>query len=247
MKNPLLVSIKGAFSIIIMLVLSNSTFAQIKTKDTLIINTKVGKIILVSDSLQNFERVGTDVLIRKSLFKIVDSLSETREARAKRLYKERFTYLIKDKHSFRILPAVGIGTIRDKISPFLGLSLDFGPNRQDYYLKKGGSYTYLNLAVNGSFTFVKDDVNNYDTHKNIFIEGSIGNRLNNFQDNFGRFSEAAVGIGYLAYKEGPYFEGNTFKIFISVGLYKSFVKIKPELYFTDSFSNVFPGITLKFF
>jgi hypothetical protein len=247
MKNRFKTGKNPIYGMIMLLFLSIGAFAQRKEKDTLIINTKAGKIILVSDSLQNFEAVGTDVLIRKSLNSIKDSLAETIAQRKKRLWKEQYTYIIPEKHALRVLPAFGIGTITDKVSPFLSLSLDFGPQRQDYYFKSGGSYSFLNLAANGFFTFTKDLQDHYDTDKNIFLELSVGNRLNNFQDNFGRFSEAAFGIGYLAYKEGPYFERNTFKFFVSVGLYKSFVKIKPELYFTDNFNKIFPGITLKLF
>lgn len=237
---------KIALSILVLVSLSLNSLAQQKTPDTLIINSKAGKIILVSDSLQRFNKIGADVLIKNSLFEVRDSLSETKKEKAIRVWKERFTWIIPHKHNFRILPAFGIGTIREKMSPFLALSLDFAPARQDYYLKNGGSYTFLNLAINSSFTFEKN-VNDYITNKNIFIEASMGNRLNNFNKDFGRISEASFGFGYLAYKEGDYFKGNTFKIFATIGLYKSFIKIKPELYFTDSFSKVFPGITLKFF
>lgn len=224
-----------------------ASFAQQKAPDTLIINTKAGKLILVSDSIQKFNTIGADLLIRKSIYSVHDSLSETKEARAKRLRKERFTRIITHKSPFRILPNIGIGTIRDKMSPFLGLSLDFGPQRQDYYLKSGGHYTFINLAANMSFSFSKDNLNNYTTDKNVFIEASLGNRINNFSNNYGMFSEASFGVGYLAHNEGTYFEGNTFKVFFSVGLYQSFVKVKPELYFTDNFKKAFPGITLKFF
>ncbi len=233
--------------IVVLINLSNNAFAQQKTQDTLIINSKAGKIILVSDSLQKFNGINSELLIRKSLASVGDSLSETKEARAKRLWKERFTWILPNKSPLRILPGAGIGTIRDKFSPSLALSLDFSPQRQDYYRKSGGSYTFLNLAVNGFFTFEKDASNQYITNHNIFIEYSMGNRVNNFYNNFGTFSEAAVGIGYLAYKQGGYFERNTFKFFAQIGLHKSFIKLKPELYFTDNFSKIFPGITFKFF
>lgn len=238
---------KIALSILVLLSFSISSFAQQKTPDTLIINTKAGKIILVSDSLQKFNSIGTDLLIRKSIYSVHDSLSETKEARAKRLYKERFTRIINNKFPLRILPNIGIGTIRDKVSPLLGLSIDFGPQRQDYYLKNFGHYTFINLAANMSFSYTKDALNKYHTDQNLFIEASMGNRVNNFTNNVGMFSEASFGLGYLAHNEGSYFEGNTFKVFFSVGLYKSFVKIKPELYITNNFSKAFPGITLKFF
>lgn len=238
---------KIARSTLFLVSLSISAFAQQKAPDTLIVNTKAGKILLISDSLQRFNNIATEALIKKSLFEVRDSLTETQREKAVRIWKERFTWIIPHKHNFRILPAAGIGTIRDKMSPFLALSLDFAPARQDYYLKKGGSYTFINLAIANFFTFEKNITSDYITNNDLFIEASIGNRLNNFHENFGRISEASAGIGYLAYKEGNYFNRNTFKIFASIGLYKSFIKIKPELYITNNFSKAFPGITLKFF
>lgn len=247
MKNQIKLHKKITLCILILLSLSISSFAQQKTPDTLIVNTKAGKIIFISDSLQRFNNVATDALIKKSLLEVQDSLSETKQARAKRLYRERFTRIIHNKFPLRILPNIGIGTLRDKISPLLGLSIDFGPQRQDYYLKNYGHYTFINLAANMSFSYTKDALDKYHTDQNLFIEASMGNRVNNFTNNVGMFSEASFGIGYLAHKEGNYFEGNTFKVFFSVGLYKSFVKVKPELYITDNFKKAFPGITLKFF
>lgn len=247
MKTQTQLHKKIMLCIVILLSLSISSFAQQKTPDTLIVNTKAGKIIFISDSLQSFNNVATEALIKKSLLEIRDSLTETQKEKAIRIWKERFTWIIPHKHNFRLLPAAGIGTIREKMSPFLALSLDFAPARQDYYLKKGGSYTFLNLAVANFFTFEKNFANDYITNNNLFIEASIGNRLNNFNENFGRISEASAGIGYLAYNQGNYFNRNTFKIFGSIGLYKSFIKIRPELYITDNFSKAFPGITLKFF
>ena len=93
---------KIALSILVLVSLSLNSLAQQKAPDTLIINSKAGKIILVSDSLQRFNNIGTDVLIKNSLFEIRDSLSETKKEKAIRVWKERFTWIIPQKHNFRI-------------------------------------------------------------------------------------------------------------------------------------------------
>ncbi|TCC90360.1 hypothetical protein EZ428_13875 [Pedobacter frigiditerrae] len=224
--------------------LSINSFAQ-KKPDTLIIGTKNGQILLVSDSLQKFNGLMIEEIIKKALLSVKDSLtSEDKKARNKVMREAQYTELIKNKNPFRINPFFGIGLIRDKLSPFLGLSLDFAPQRQDYYYKKGGMYTFINVAINSFFSFSQNP-SGYRTQKNIFLEASIGNRMNN-KLIYKSFSEISGGIGYLVHREGNYFKGNSFKVYCNFGLPNSFVKIRPELFITDNFRTAFPGLAIKF-
>lgn len=236
-------TIKLLFVLVVM-VLSNS-FAQKSNPDTLVINTKSGKIILIGDSLQKFSAFNSNQLINDALYKIRDSLTL---AEKKALYKQHrdslYSRKINNKFPFRLLPVVGLGLVRDKVSPFLGLSLDFAPQRQDYYFKGSGMYTFINIAAVSYFTFEKDNLNAYKTYHNVFLEGSLGNRINNAKD-YGKVSEFSFGVGYLMRKNGPYFEYNMFKVFITVGIKNSFVKVKPELLFDSNFKTAFPGIGIK--
>lgn len=231
----------------LMLLMLSKTFAQKNNPDTLIINTKNGKIILIGDSLQKFSAFNSNEVIQKALFKVKDSLTlEEKKALYKQHRDSLYTRHNISKFPFRLLPVVGLGLVRDKTSPFLGLSLDFAPQRLDYYYKGSGMYTFINVAAVPYFTFEKDNTNKYKTDHNVFLEGSLGNRINNVKD-YGKVSEFSAGIGYLIRKRGPYFESNTFKVFVTIGIKNSFIKIKPELLFADNFKTVFPGIGIKIF
>ncbi len=232
------------FLCLLLLLGTGKVFAQKANPDTLIIGTKNGKIILVSDSLKKFKAINVDELVKKALLSIKDSLVDDAQMR-KKLRDGLYTRKIKNR-PFRLLPIFGLGFVRDKFSPFLGLSLDFAPQRQDYYLKQGGEYTFINIASTAFFTF-KDNGSGYQTQNNIFLEGTIGNRINNSIANYGVVSELSAGIGYLIHREGNYFTNHTLKVFVNVGLKNSFIKIRPELYITDQFKNAFPGLAVKFF
>lgn len=222
-------------------------FARQANPDTLVIGTKKGKIILVSDSLPHFNALNANELITKALYQVRDSLTlEEKKAVYKKLRANQYSRIVKNKFPFRILPVVGLGLVREKISPFLGLSLDFAPQRQDYYFKKGGEYTFINVAFTPYFTFEKDNTNTYITNRNLFMEASLGNRINN-ANNYGMFSEISAGLGYLIHRSGNYFDKNTFKIFVTIGIKNSFVKVKPELLFTGDFKTAFPGMGIKIF
>jgi hypothetical protein len=232
---------------ILLSLMLNKSFAQKSNPDTLIIGTNGGKIILIGDSLQKFSKLNSNKLINEALYKIRDSLTSEEK---KAIYKQHRDSLYSRKNiskfPFRLLPVIGLGLVRDKTSPFLGLSLDFAPQRQDYYYKGGGMYTFVNIAAVPYFTFEKDNTNKYITHQNIFLEASLGNRINNTKD-YGSVSEFSFGIGYLIKKQGFYFGQNTFKLFGTIGIKNSFIKIKPELLLMDNFKTIFPGMGIKVF
>lgn len=222
-----------------------SSVAQ-KKPDTLVIKTKKGQIILISDTLKNFNNLKVDSIIRVALEDVNDSLSEVNNlAEHKRIRSLQYTRQLKKTFPLRLLPSIGLGTVRDKLSPILGLSIDFAPQRQDYYYKKGAGYTFINLAINSFFTFQENETK-YTTFNNVFIEGTLGNRMNNKIDN-GLFTEISAGVGYLLHKEGIYYGSNTIKLFANIGLKNSFIKVRPEVYITDNFQNLMPGISIKLF
>lgn len=233
--------------LVLNLLLLSKVFGQKNNPDTLVIDTKNGKMILIGDSLQKFSKFNSNEVIQKALFKMKDSL---RVEEKKALYKQHRDSLYTRHHistfPFRLLPFVGLGLVRDKASPFLGLSLDFAPQRLDYYYKGVGMYTFINVAVVPYFTFERDEATNYKTYHNLFLEASLGNRINNSK-GYGSVSEFSFGTGYLIRKSGSYFEQNMFKVFGTIGIKNSFIKIKPELLFSGNFKTIFPGFGVKLF
>ena len=227
-------------SLLVLMLLSNSVFAQ-KNPDTLVIGTKNGQIILVSDSLLKFAPMETQELIRKALYKVMDSLPKSKDLSAKpKAESSSYTRTIK-KRAFRVTEDFGLAMIRDKISPVIAFGIEFAPQKQDFFRKKDGMYSFLNLMMNTSFSFREVD-NEYETQQNSFLEFTIGNRMNP-DGGYRSITELSAGVGYLIQKDGNYFGKNTVKLFFNVGLPNSFIKIRPELYFVNK--KVFPGITIK--
>ncbi|TDQ11871.1 hypothetical protein [Pedobacter metabolipauper] len=243
MKYPLLT---GMF-----LLFSFFSFSQTKVPDTLVMETKTGeKVILIGNDLNVFKNMKTDSLIRKALQAVEDSLMQRKldTLKKKKLSMEERYYKVLKKHQiFAFQPLIGAGLIRDKVSPSLGLALDFAPQRQDYYSKLyPGFYTFINVAINACYLFDTDGADRHKTFSQIFVEASFGNRYNNKISNYQYqyFDELSIGLGYLVKQSGDYFEGNTFKLFGTIVPNNSFIRIKPELYLTHDFKKIFPGISV---
>jgi hypothetical protein len=219
----------------------NGAFAQ-KTPDTLVINTKNGQIILVSDSLSNFAPMQTDVLIKRALIQALTSPAEVKDLKAKlQTPKDSLYTKIIKKKLFRLTEEFGVGLIRDKISPTVALGIEFAPQKQDYYRRKNGMYSFLSLAAHTSASF-REEGSKYRTDRNTFLEFTVGNRMNH-ESGYKSVTEFSTGVGYLIQREGTYFESKTFKIFVNFGLPKSTIVVTPEYYFYKN--DGFMGLTIK--
>lgn len=228
-------------AILLLLLTVENAFAQ-KKPDTLVINTKNGQIILVSDSLLKFAPMPTEALIRKALYQVLDSLPNSKglKARPRSQNDSLYTKVIK-KRMFRVTGEFGAGLIRDKISPTTAFGIEFAPQKQDYYRKKNGMYSFINLSAHTTYTF-REEENKYRTYRNTFLEFTLGNRMN-AESGYKSLTELSSGVGYLIQRGGNYFERNTVKVFVNFGLPKSFIIITPECYLSKG--NVFTGLTIK--
>lgn len=228
-------------AIVSLLLTAAHGFAQ-KNPDTLVINTKNGQIILVSDSITKFTTMPVELLIRKAIYQVLDSLPNNKSLKAKQKIQRdsRYTRIIK-KRMIRITESFGVGLIRDKISPLIGVGIEFAPQKQDYFRKEGGMYSFINLSAHAAFTF-KEEENKYRTYQNTFVDLTLGNRMNP-QGGYKSVTELSAGVGYLIQRNGNYFDRNTFKIFANIGLPNSFIVVRPECYLSKG--NVFPGLTIK--
>lgn len=227
-------------TLLILLSVEN-TFAQ-KAPDTLVISTKNGQIILVSDSLLKFAPMQTEQLIRKALYQSLNSSPSENSFKAspKSKIDSQYTKVIKKK-MFRVIGDFSVGLVRDKISPMVGFGIEFAPQKQDYFRKKYGMYSFINLSAHATSTF-REEENKYQTHQNTFLEFTIGNRMN-AESGYKSLTELSSGFGYLIQRGGNYFERNTFKVFVNFGVPKSFIVISPECYFMKK--ETFPGLTIK--
>ncbi|RZM25357.1 MAG: hypothetical protein EOO88_19585 [Pedobacter sp.] len=221
--------------------------------DTLVLKTKTGEqLILIGGDLNKFRTLRTDSMISRALYRMRDSLAKSKSGpllQKDSIFRvgtpaQRFTKVLQGRQVFLLQPLVGAALIKDKLSPYFSLAIDFAPQRQDYYTRAWpGMYTYLNIAASAYYLFDRAE-NTNRTSTPIFIDLSLGNRMNNGRVRQSRFDEFGFGVGYLVRNEGDYFQRNTFRLFGHFIASNSVLRFSPELYITDNFKRVFPGISL---
>lgn len=250
--STLKTKLKSSFLLIVILFISIAAFAQKPQADTLVINTAKGKMILISDSLLYFKGPNTLVLINKALEQVKDSLPKTDSLKKKPLRFPKdslYSKILKKKKTFLLGANFGSGLMLGRIVPQWGLSLDFAPQRQDFYYKRSNitSYTFINFAINSNCFFEKANQNAENQNfQNLFIEASLGNRINNLKVKKSRLiNEFSFGAGYLILDRGNYFGNNTFKLFGTIVPDGSFIGFKPEVFITNNFKTIYPGLSLR--
>lgn len=223
---------------------------QTSIPDTLLINTKQGKIILVSDSILNFKKLDTKKIIDKAISQIQDSIVLTdTTVKKQRLPKDSiYSKVLKKKEVFLLQLKGGGAFAAGRFTPTLGLGIDFAPQRQDFYWRnsKQPNYTFINLSLTSFWFFDKPLNGQNEIFQNNFLEGSFGNRINTSKVTGVRLiDEFSFGAGYLIKQRGNYFGENTTKLFITIVPKNSFVGFKPELYFTNSFRSTYLGLSFR--
>jgi hypothetical protein len=248
-KNSRLKSILFVFFIL----LSSMVFGQEKTPDTLIVNSKAGKIILISDSIAKFKTSNFQSIINKAIDLVKDSVigNVNNSFKGKSvLPKDSIFYkVLKKKEIFLLQVKAGGAFAAGRFTPELGFGIDFAPQRQYFYWRKAKqpNYTFINLAISSYWFFEKPVNVQTQTFNNIFLEASFGNRINNKNATGVRLiDEFSFGAGYLIQQRGNYFKQNTTKLFLNFVPKNSFVSIKPELYLYDSYKVSYLGLSFRF-
>ncbi len=133
-----------------------------------------------------------------------------------------------------------VGVVRNTLSPFaeVGISL-----KDRVYENRKSSYFFTLLSVSPFFFFKHDDKDSYWVEDNWFINLERGGSFKNDILGF-KSKQYSYGLGYLAIQKGDYFKGTTVKFFISATILNG-VTLSPELIATDTFRQIFPGMTMK--
>ena len=126
----------------------------------------------------------------------------------------------------------GAGLIRNDWAADLTVQLGLG------LVKKG--VTQLSPYLSSNLIFEFNENNNIDL--NLFL--NVGFHPNIFK-NPKKSSSLGVELGYLVVNQGNLFEDTTFKLGLNWSPLKG-VFVGPQLYATDNFNKVFPGIRLGF-
>lgn len=230
---------------------SSLAICQVKTPDTLVVNSKPGKIILISDSIAKFKTANVQSIINKAIDQIQDSLvvKDSTLKKKTRLPKDSlYSKILKTKQVFAIQLKGGGAFVVGKFTPEVGIGIDFAPQRQDFYWKRShqGDYTFINLSISSLMFFEKPNNGPSQIFRNYFVEGSFGNRINNIKLTGVRLvDEFSFGVGYLVKQQGDYFGENTTKLFFTLVPKNSFIGFKPEMYLTNNFKTSYIGLSFR--
>lgn len=133
--------------------------------------------------------------------------------------------------------SVGVGLVRNEFVPQLAPGLELRIKDKAYF-----------VHYDMNFFFDRNAEGKYNMHLNSFLDVGIGfkpwrNGMINSTDadHFRR-----VSVGYLIQQNGGYFERNTFRLSYSYPILDNKIKVMPQLYFTDNFKTMFPGVSLRF-
>jgi len=133
------------------------------------------------------------------------------------------------KSELSIKLGVGIGVVKNEISP------DFGLRIGHYRTTKGILKHNVYLSDNLMYTFQPE--NKMVIHNFI----NVGYRYN-LSNQIDKYSWIGFEIGYLTNGQ-DLFETPTFRLSTLIGLHK-YITISPQIYFENGFKKVYPGLRI---
>jgi hypothetical protein len=131
----------------------------------------------------------------------------------------------------------GIGVVQNIVYPELSAKLALTFRDRSRRPK-----TRSSLILNQMY-FTEQTAEGFTLQPNTFLSGAFEV---NFNKKSGNASWSGLGIGYLLKGEGNYFQGNTWKFFITHTIPGSRFSMVPEFYLTDNFKKFTFGMTLKY-
>jgi hypothetical protein len=127
----------------------------------------------------------------------------------------------------RVNISMGAGLIRDKLVPEIGAEAAF----------VFGSRRFFGINTTMHYFFDRRENGSYGMAINTFVNVEYAQSFNRSR------LWQKFGVGYLVNRQGNYFGENTFKASLSLGTKKfEGLHLIPELYFTDNFRTIFPGL-----
>lgn len=243
--------------ILLLLVFCSSAFAQTQIKknsssaaDSIVVELPhKTKMILVLDDinkLQLVEKTSLDSLVRtlnKQLQEngTVNPSNASAASLPDQTNSEAATDTTKSKPSDQLViwGSVGAGLIRQEWVPQLSPGLELWIKDKSYF-----------VHYDMNFFFDRTPERKYKMYLNSFLEVGFGFKkfstdgtkdTKQQSEHFRRIS-----VGYLVQSNGGYFEKNTFRLSYSYPILNNLVKIMPQVYFTNNFKTVFPGVSIRF-
>jgi len=130
-----------------------------------------------------------------------------------------------------IYPGFGVGLIRNELAPAFHINLGF--NHRNRY--------EANVNTSSYFFFEKGTDNNYNIHRNTFLNAEFLLNFSPLSRNLKNWN--GLGIGYMIESRGNYFRDPTMLFYYKrkIGI----ISVTPGLIFDDSFKDVWPVISIR--
>ncbi len=136
-----------------------------------------------------------------------------------------------DTDQLAIFGNTGVGLVRDKLVPEIGLGVGIFTRR----------HTYFGITSSMHYFFDRREDGKYGMAINTFVTLEVAQGV-------GRTAKLwqKIGVGYLVSRQGDYFGKNTFKLSLSLTTKPRHgsLHLIPELIITDNFKTAFPGIRI---
>lgn len=135
--------------------------------------------------------------------------------------------------------SIGTGIVANTLMPFA----DIGIARNTLLRNSSRNFLFTAISVAPYFFFNRDSDNVLHVHDNWFINLERGGTdLNNIMGL--QVQSYSWGVGWLAWQNGNYFRNITTKLFANAH-FKSGIIVAPEVIATNTFKQIFPGISVK--
>jgi hypothetical protein len=156
---------------------------------------------------------------------------------------QEIPYFNKNHDRVSLLGNIGAGLVRNKLSPFAEVGLEY----RNYFVNGKDDYSTTALYISPYFLFNQGTDGKYRTYTNWFVNAELGSFFSKNNDLMGLYlKRMTLGGGYLLNPDKIHFQKTTFKLFMNYQLPKG-ITISPEVIFTNNLKNIFPGITVKVF
>ncbi|KAA5545059.1 hypothetical protein [Adhaeribacter rhizoryzae] len=201
------------------------------------------KLLLITDDinkLQQLDKINLDSVVRKVNRQVqaasAGNIKTPPDTTTKNVNKPDLRYDVSYKRKndqLALTLGAGAGLIRSQLVPKLSPTLALKRKRMEY------SVTY-----DMNYFFERQENRQFKLYMNNFLDFGIGTKLFNRPENVDVYQKLT--IGYLVYSKGDYFGKNTFKLSYSYPITNKAIRLMPELYITNNFKTLFPGISVNF-
>jgi|GEM_PF-2502736 len=130
---------------------------------------------------------------------------------------------------------VGASLIRNRLVPSIDLNIGIIIGKKTY------QQHMIRAEASTLYTFNKNPEGNYSTDINAFLGLSY---YYNSSTNPDKPRWLGVGLSYLTWRNGNFFDENTWRFTVGARFGKHF-SVMPELYISEGFKNVMPGLRIQ--